>query len=149
MTAILTILHGLKSAAKPAALALFILITTHAFSQSENQSIAPELVGKWCFINLTTTNDIITSSCVTLNNDGTYELSVDKTTLPQGGQFPALKDSDYGTWWVTGNKISYKSNTSGQGTFIFQKANHPRLEKTPMIIINGVAFAAGTAHDPW
>lgn len=112
--------------------------------------IAPELVGKWCFINISTsTNDAITNSCVTLNSDGTFEAVLDRKMLPNANAFSNLQDSDYGKWWVSNKRIFFNSASNGQGSFGFQKMNHPRLENTPMILIEGVAFATASSHDPW
>ena len=120
-----------------------------AFAQSDDQPIAPEFVGKWCYLNLGTTADGITTSCFTLNSDGSFEATLDRGTLPRGSSFPGLQDNDYGKWWVKGSRLFYSSSANGQGSFSFQKVNHPRLENTPMIVLNGVAFAAASSRDPW
>ncbi|MGC4021771.1 MAG: hypothetical protein QM734_07420 [Cyclobacteriaceae bacterium] len=143
-----TVLHGYETVRS----ILFIgsiFFSEKGFSQNDNQTIAPELVGKWCYINMTTTNDAITSSCITLNDDGTFEASLDRSTLPRGIQFPAIQDNDYGKWWVVESRIFYKSSTNGQGNFFFEKVNHPRLDHTPMIVISGVSFATSSPRDPW
>ncbi len=134
---------------------LFALITAfcwHAFAQGneqQNGQIATELVGKWCFINLAASSDALSNSCITLNADGTFEASLDRSTLPSANTFSVLQDTDFGKWWAKGNRVFYSSSANGQGSFAFQKANHPRLENTPMIVLNGIAFAAATMHDPW
>ena len=133
---------------------LYFFVIIHFFAmnlaaQTEEHPIAQELAGKWCFINLNTTADVISNSCITLNADGTFEATLDRSTLPQGTSLPTLQDNDYGTWWAKGNQIFYKSSSNGQGSFVFQKVNHPRLENMPMIVISGVAFAAASPHDPW
>ena len=125
-------------------------ISENLLAQSSDQQIAPELVGKWCFINLSTnTADAITNSCITLNSDGTFEAVLDRKMLPNANAFTNLQDADYGKWWVNDNRIFYSSPSNGQGSFAFQKMNHPRLENTPMIVLNGIAFATASAHDPW
>lgn len=129
---------------------LFISAETDLFAQNNDQQIAPELVGKWCFINLSTnTSDEITNSCITLNADGTFEATLDRKMLPNSTSFGNLQDSDYGKWWVSNGRIFYNSNSNGQGSFAFQKMNHPRLENTPMIVCNGIAFATTSNHEPW
>ena len=120
-----------------------------AYAQSSDQPIAPELVGKWCYINLAVTNDQITSSCITLNSDGTYDAALDRSTLPNGTSLPIQQDNDTGKWWFANNRLFYNSSNHGQGFFTFQKANHPRLENTPMILLNGIAFATASPKDPW
>src|ERR1041385_5651843 len=91
------------------------LVTISWFSiqvgaQSNDQPIAQELVGKWCYINLTVTNDMITNSCITLNSDGTYEATLDRSSLTNGTSFPGLQDNDNGKWWVKNNQLFYNSS---------------------------------------
>jgi hypothetical protein len=123
--------------------------STLAKAQNGDQPITVELVGKWCYINLELTNDTITGSCVTLNSDGTYEATLDRSTIPNGTSLPNLQDNDTGKWWFKNNRLFYNSTNNGQGSFSLQKANHPRLENTPMIVLNGVAFATASSKDPW
>src|SRR5882757_7637343 len=62
---------------------LLLFVETDLFAQNNDQQIAPELVGKWCFINLSSnTADAITNSCITLNADGTFEAVLDRKMLP-------------------------------------------------------------------
>ena len=131
-------------------LALFFSSLTNLFAQNKDQQIAPELVGKWCFTNLSSnTADEITNSCITLNADGTFEATLDRKMIPNASSFGNLQDSDYGKWWVSGNQIFFTSSSNGQGSFEFQKINHPRLENTPMIVCSGIAFATASNHEPW
>jgi hypothetical protein len=132
------------------AASLLIFFGTDLFAQNKDQQIAPELVGKWCFINLlSNTSDEITNSCITLNADGTFEATLDRKMLPNATSFGNLQDSDYGKWWVSNNRIFFNSTSNGQGSFEFQKLNHPRLENTPMIVCSGIAFATASNHEPW
>lgn len=119
-------------------------------NEQQNVPIAQELVGKWCYVNLNAnTSDALTNSCLTLNADGSFEATLDRSTLPGGTTLPGLQDSDYGKWWVKGNRIFYSATANGQGSFVFQKAKHPREENTPLLILNGVTFATASSHDPW
>src|SRR6478735_9968178 len=123
-------------------LTLFFFVTANLFAQNNDQQVAPELVGKWCFINLSSnTSDEITNSCITLNTDGTFDATLDRKMIPNGTSFGNLQDSDYGKWWGYNNRIFFSSSSNAQGSFEFQKVNHPRLENTPMIVCSGVAFA--------
>src|SRR6185369_13739363 len=129
---------------------LFLFVQTNLCAQNNDQQIAPELVGKWCFINLSSnTTDAITNSCITLNAEGTFEAVLDRKMLPNATSFGNLQDSDYGKWWVSNNRIFLDSSSNGQGSFEFQKINHPRLENTPMIVCSGIAFATASNHEPW
>ncbi len=143
----------LPGAAYRFVIALIIFVPFGLFAQDNDQQsgqIAPELVGKWCFINLAAgTADAMTNSCVTLNADGTFDAVLDRSMLPNGNAFPGLQDSDNGKWWVKGNRIFYNSNSNGQGSYVFEKKNHPRLENTPMIVLSGIAFVTASSHDPW
>jgi hypothetical protein len=122
----------------------------NAFAQNSEQPVPQELVGKWCYINLEITNDLITSSCLTLNADGTFEAVLDRSTLPNSSSLPPnFQDTDSGKWWVKSNRMYYSSTTNGEGSFSLQKINHPRLENTPMIVINGIAFATASSKDAW
>jgi hypothetical protein len=145
--------HAAGPAAFLFAMTLLILAAADLFGQNnepQTGQIAPELVGKWCFINLTTnTADAVTNSCITLNADGTFEVSLDRATLPNAASFSGLQNSDYGKWWVTGNRIFYNSATNGQGSFAFQKMNHPHLENMPLVVINGISFATASSHEAW
>lgn len=119
-------------------------------NEQQSGQVSTDLVGKWCFINLAAgTSDAITNSCVTLNADGTFEANLDRSMLPNANSFVGIQDSDSGKWWAKGDRIFYNSSANGQGSFVFQKMNHPRLENTPMIVLNGIAFATASSHDPW
>ena len=128
---------------------VFFISAFNAFAQNNDQPIAQELVGKWCYINLEVTNDVITNSCITLNADGTFEATLDRSTIPNGASTPNLQDNDSGKWWVKGSRLFYNSSSNGQGSFTLEKMNHPRLENTPMIVLNGAAFATVSQKDAW
>jgi hypothetical protein len=119
-------------------------------NEQQNIPIAKELVGKWCYVNLNAnTSDALSNSCITLNADGSFEATLDRSTLPGNSSFAGLQDSDYGLWWVKGNRIFYNATTNGQGSFVFQKAKHPREDNAPLLILNGITFASASPHDPW
>ena len=129
---------------------VFAFAETGLQAQNNDQQVAPELVGKWCYMDLATnTTDAVSNSCITLNADGSFDAVLDRKMLRNGNAFGNLQDTDYGKWWVNGNRIFYNSPMNGQGSFGFQKVNHPRLENIPMIMINGVAFATASSHEPW
>jgi len=131
-------------------ISLVVCFNLNLQAQGTEKVIAPELVGKWCYINLISSSaDIITNSCITLNSDGSFDATLDPATLPKSSDASGLPQSDYGKWWVNGNQLFYNSPANGQGSFTFQKVNHPRLENTPMIVINGISFATSSPRDPW
>jgi hypothetical protein len=123
------------------------------FSQDSGAQVPQELVGKWCYYNLANGDEgNVSGTCVTLNGDGSYEFYLDGSmAVKLTAAFPGIpaQESDYGTWSVTGNVIQYISQSHGQGSFRFQKMNQPTNPNTPMIVLNGHAFVATTAHDAW
>ena len=95
-------------------LVLIWIVASGALAQSNDQPIPQELVGKWCYINLEITNDQITSSCLTLNADGTFEAVLDRSSLPNSSSLPPnFQDTDTGKWWVKGNRMFYNSTSLG------------------------------------
>ena len=121
-------------------------------SRSKGQ-IAPEIVGKWCYYNLANGDEgRLSNTCVTLNADGTYEFYLDGSMMIQVNSiFPgsSAQQTDYGNWWVDGNRIYYNSSLHGQGSFQFQKMNQPTDKSVPMIVFNGQSFVSPTPRDPW
>ncbi|GHN00978.1 hypothetical protein WSM22_24670 [Cytophagales bacterium WSM2-2] len=113
-------------------------------NNSGKGNVAQELVGKWCYINVNSTNSGGSSStkCITLNANGSYEYygessrSVNTSDLSGG---TASQSSDRGTWWVQGDRIYYNSQSSGQGSYQLQKQNHPK-NGDPMIILDGQTY---------
>ena len=141
---------------KPLATALFLcLYCVYASAQDADHQgqIAPELVGKWCYINPSNGNSAMQSgTCITLNDDGTYEFYLDASGMTRANSFfpgTALQERDSGKWWSHGNTIHYSSSDHGEGSFQFQKVNQPQNESTPMIVVNGQSFASALPHDPW
>ncbi|MBX7127349.1 MAG: hypothetical protein K1X47_16765 [Cyclobacteriaceae bacterium] len=109
-----------------------------------------DLAGKWCYLN-PTVNSLsgITTSCIILRTDGSYEISLDLALVPQANRFPGTQQTDYGTWWVQGDRLNYDSPAHGQGSFGLRRANHPTIENLPLIILDGVSFGSDSGHDPW
>ena len=122
-------------------------------SGSGNKNLDMSLVGKWCYVNVTSTNSGGTSSqeCITLNANGTYEyftersMSVNTNTLGGG---TASQGSDQGTWWIVGDRIHYTSQTQGQGSYQLQKRNHPK-NGDPMIVLDGTTYVTYYQKSPW
>lgn len=116
-------------------------------------SVSQDLVGKWCYVNVnsTTSGGSSSSTCLTLNADGTYEYfgessrSVNTVDVIGG---TASQQSDRGTWSSQGDRIYYNSPTRGQGSYQFQKRNHPK-NGDPMIVIDGNAFVTFYNKPPW
>ena len=120
---------------------------------SGKKNIDQSLVGKWCYVNVTSTNTggSSTDACITINADGTYSyysersMSVNTSTVAGG---TASQNSDSGTWWVEGSRIYYISQTQGQGSYQLQKINHPK-NNDPMIVLDGTTYVTAYQKAPW
>jgi hypothetical protein len=117
-------------------------------------NVAMELVGKWCYVNVTSTNSGGSSAdeCITLNQDGTYvyysERSMSVNTNAYSGGTNS-QNGDRGTWYVQGDRIFYNSQSQGQGSYRLEKRNHPKNVGDPMIVLDGKAFVTATYRQPW
>lgn len=112
-------------------------------------SISQELVGKWCYINVNSSSSGSSSSstCITLNADGTYEYYGESSRSVESGS-TASQGADRGTWSAQGDRIYYNSQTRGQGSYQFQKRNHPK-NGDPMIVIDEQTFVTFYNKEPW
>ena len=134
---------------------LLIIWWTDSPAQGNSEAlpgqVAPELVGRWCLVDPANPSaNTITNSCITLNADGSYEIHLDRTGSVNASAFHSnIQESDYGTWRVSADRIHYNSSSQGNGSFRLQKANHPRLENTATIVLDGMVFCADFVHDPW
>jgi len=129
-------------------------------SAQQNQSstagsgkVDQSLAGKWCYVNVTSTNSggVSRSECITLSENGTYQyyyegsMSANTDTFSSG---TASQNSDSGTWWVEGGRIYYKSQTQGQGSYQLVKQNHPK-NGDPMIVLDGKTYVTYYQKSPW
>lgn len=117
------------------------------------QRVAQELVGKWCYVNVNSTNTGGSTSeeCIELNADGTYVYYSERSMSTNTDAFWAGTNStsnDQGTWSYDGQRIYYNSQTRGQGSYELVKQNHPR-NNDPMIVLDGKAFATHYQKSPW
>jgi hypothetical protein len=135
---------------------VFICLGTFLVNaQNANNSgqIPPELVGKWCFLNLANGGTGTASeTCITLNADGTYEFYLDGTGMTKANAFlpgNAFQERDSGTWWASDNTLYYNSSSHGEGSFQFQKVNQPHNESVAAIAVSGQYFVCMSTHDPW
>jgi hypothetical protein len=121
-----------------------------AASNTTTGRVAMELVGKWCYMNMSSNSQ--TSRCITLNADGTYTYASENsrsvnTETVYGGT--ASQGSDRGTWYLQGDRIYYNSQTQGQGSYRLEKRNHPKNTGDPMIVLDGEPYVTATLRDPW
>lgn len=119
-----------------------------------NKRIAPELVGKWCWTNVTSTNTGGRTSerCITLNGDGTYQYEAESsmsvnTNAYYGGT--NSQSSDRGTWSYDGVRIYYNSQAGqGSGSYLLEKRNHPK-NNDPMIVLDGETYVTFYQKPRW
>lgn len=115
--------------------------------------VARELVGKWCYVNVHTTNTggSSTEKCITLNADGTYEYYGEtsrsvNTDAYYGGT--NSQSSDRGTWSYDGARLYYTSQSGQSGSFRLEKRNHPK-NNDPMIVLDGETYVTYYQKAPW
>jgi len=121
---------------------------------TSTKGVAMELVGKWCWINVTSTNSGGTQSsrCIILNADGTYLYQAERSASVNTDAFYGgtnSQSSDQGTWYVQGDRIFYNSQSTGQGSYRLEKRNHPKNVNDPMIVLDGEAYVTATLRQPW
>jgi hypothetical protein len=116
--------------------------------------VAQELVGKWCYVNVSSTSTGGSSSeqCITLNANGTYEYYGEtsrsvNTNAYYGGT--NSQSSDRGTWSYDGTRIFYNSTQGqGSGSYLLEKRNHPK-NGDPMIVLDGTTYVTYYQKAPW
>ncbi len=141
------------------------LPTGQAYSKEQNGMpagqgiIAPELVGKWCYMNVssTGTGGWSTDECIVINADGTYEYNYESSGSASGyNQYgdqtfaggTGSQFSDRGTWRLAGNTLYVNSQSKGQQVLTLQKVNNPK-NGDPMIVIDGRAYVTYYQRPGW
>ena len=127
--------------------------TLAATNATGSGRVAMELVGKWCWTNVNSTNSggSSSSTCIALNANGAYEYASERSMDTNTNSFWAGTSSqtnDAGTWWVQGDRIFYNSRTRGQGSYRLQKMNHPKTGD-PMIVLDGEPYVTFFQKAPW
>lgn len=116
--------------------------------------VAPELVGKWCWTNVTSTNSGGTTSerCITLNADGTYQYAAERSSSVNTSAYYGGTNSqsgDQGTWSYDGVRIYYNSQMGqGSGSYVLEKRNHPK-NNDPMIVLDGEPYVTYYQKPRW
>ncbi|MBX2961576.1 MAG: hypothetical protein KF687_03635 [Cyclobacteriaceae bacterium] len=128
--------------------------TGQAQPASANRRIAPELVGKWCWINVTSTNSGGRTSerCITFNGDGTYQYAAESSMSVNTNAFYGgtnSQSSDRGTWTYDGVRVYYNSQMGrGAGSYVLEKRNHPK-NNDPMIVLDGETYVTQYQKPRW
>ena len=112
-------------------------------------SIAPELVGKWCYMANVYANDggRQSNTCFVLNGDGTYAYHSETSSSGQYGSTASQAD-DQGHWVASGNTLTATSVSGKVSSYTFEKQNHPKTHD-PMLVVNGQAFVTYFQKPPW
>lgn len=124
-----------------------------AVPKAGEAKVVPELVGKWCYIKVSTsgTGGSMSNECYTLKADGTYEYYYESSRSVNTGDMyggTASQDGDRGTWSFDGMNLHYNSNTKGSGSYTLEKRNHPKTGD-PMIVLNGYTYVTYFNKTPW
>lgn len=114
---------------------------------AKGKKIDQSLVGKWCYVNVSSNYSSSSEQCITVNADGTYEYYAERSTSGSNGS-TASQASDTGTWWVEGSRVHYRSDSQGDGSYELVKQNHPKTGD-PMIVLDGTAYVTFYKKSPW
>jgi hypothetical protein len=116
--------------------------------------VAQELVGKWCYVNVNSTNSggSSTEQCITLKADGTYEYDGETSRSVNTNAYAGgtnTQSSDRGTWTYDGTRVYYTSSAgAGSGSYVLEKRNHPK-NNDPMIVLDGTTYVTYYQKAPW
>ena len=129
---------------------------TQSYPQTKagSGSVAQDLVGKWCYVNVNSynTGGSSTEQCITLNADGTYEYYSESSRSVNTNAYSGgtnSQGSDRGTWSYDGNRIYYTSAMgNGSGSYQLEKRNHPK-NNDPMIVLDGQTYVTQYQKAPW
>lgn len=131
-------------------------VTSSANTATPNagKSVAQELVGKWCYVNVNSTysGGSSTEQCITLNANGTYEYYSESSRSVNTNAYSGgtnSQNSDRGTWSYDGSRIYYSSSMgAGSGSYLLEKRNHPK-NNDPMIVLDGQTYVTHYQKAPW
>lgn len=118
------------------------------------RQVAQDLVGKWCYVNVNSTNSggSSTEQCITLKADGTYEYYSESSRSVNTNAYSGgtnSQNSDRGTWTYAGGRIYYTSSMgAGSGSYLLEKRNHPK-NNDPMIVLDGQTYVTFYQKAPW
>lgn len=116
-------------------------------SNANGKKLDQTLVGKWCYVNVSSNYSTSSRQCITVNANGTYEYYAENSTSGSNGS-TASHASDAGTWWIEGNRVYYNSQNQGEGSYELVKKNHPKTGD-PMIVLDGTAYVTFYKKSPW
>lgn len=123
------------------------------YSNNTNGGIDQSIVGKWCWVNASSTYSSSSSSskCIVINANGSYEYYAEGSISGYGGGGyggSSSQSADRGTWRLEGNRIHVQSKAEGYKVYSFEKRNHPK-NGDPMIVIDGDTYVSYYQKAPW
>jgi hypothetical protein len=126
---------------------------SNTYSKNTGGGIDQSIVGKWCWVNAssTYTSSSSSSKCIVLNENGSYEYYAEGSISGYGGGGyggSASQSADRGTWKLEGNRIHVQSQAQGYKVYSFEKRNHPK-NGDPMIVIDGDTYVTFYQKAPW
>jgi hypothetical protein len=126
-----------------------VVVLNRVREESGAGSIHAELVGKWCWISITTAQQggRQSSQCITLEPSGAYSyVGGSDNYSPYGGV--TSQSADSGTWTATETTLTARSRSGKTTVYALEKRNHPK-NKDPMIVLNGQTFVTYFNKPPW
>jgi hypothetical protein len=112
-------------------------------------SVRVELVGKWCWISLTESNQARRfSRCLTLTGSGTYDFAGETDSHNPNGRANS-PSADSGIWTATETSLTTHSLSGKATTYRLERRNHPGKVRDPMIMLDGQAYVSFYTKTPW
>jgi hypothetical protein len=121
-------------------------ISVELVQTPEGKTLDLSIAGKWCFV-LASLGTGKSTECMIFNPDGTYAYSTE-TSQNGSSNLKTSLYSDEGTWWLESNQIFFLTEKQGQGSYNFEKINHPESGEA-MISFDGKTFVSASNHAPW
>lgn len=126
---------------------------SNTYNKNTGGGIDQSIVGKWCWVNAssTYTSSSSSSKCIVLNGNGSYEYYAEGSISGYGGGGyggSASQSGDRGTWKLEGNRIHVQSQAQGYKVYSFEKRNHPK-NGDPMIVVDGDTYVTFYQKVPW
>ncbi len=126
---------------------------SNTYDNNTSGGIDQSIVGKWCWVNASSTYSSSSSSskCIVISGNGSYEYYAEGSISGYGGGGyggSSSQSSDRGTWRLEGNRIHVQSKAEGYKVYSFEKRNHPK-NGDPMIVIDGDNYVSYYQKAPW
>jgi hypothetical protein len=126
-------------------------------AQLRQESVDPQLVGKWCILNSSYNSysggGSSSEECITLNQDGTYIYSYSAERSAYASNQSAYggtsnQNGDRGTWKTDGITISSFSQTTGKASR-YMLGKEINQNGDPVLVIGGKKFVTAYNRKGW